>query len=133
MTARTIRARSGFAAQPPAASGRLMPSAAGGAEPARAARGLCEIADLLDLRRRVRHQHELRDPVAVRPVALEAREPRRDADRNARAHAHALGGVLALHLAGELVQLRQAAALAVGHEQLHRAERAEELRLDRLV
>ncbi len=43
------------------------------------------------------------------------------------------GGVLAADLAGELVQLGEAAAVGVGHEQLERAKRVRELALDALA
>ena len=48
-------------------------------------------------------------------------------------HAHALGGVLAADLAGELVQLGEAAAVGVGHQQVDRAQRVRELVLEALA
>ena len=44
--------------------------------------------------------------------------------------AHALGRVLALEVAGDVVQLGEAGALGVGQQQLDRAQRALELLLD---
>src|SRR5205809_88069 len=62
---------------------------------------------------------------AVRAVHREALEAGGDAGGHTRAHADARGGVLTLHLASHIVQLRQAAALSVRHEQVHRAQAAE--------
>src|SRR3954447_22805392 len=60
----------------------------------------------------------------------EAREALGDRRRDLRADAHALGGLGALEVAGQVVQLGQAAALGVGHEQLDRLQRLAEGLLD---
>ena len=59
---------------------------------------------------------------AITRAAPAAKRAKRAAlgGRQQRPHAHALGGVLALELAGELVQLGEARALRVGEEQLDR-------------
>src|SRR6202161_4707005 len=60
-------------------------------------------------------------------VDREALEALGQARRHERAHAHAVGRVLASHFAGELVQLGEAAAVGVRHEQLDAAQRVLEL------
>src|SRR4029450_7528761 len=63
-------------------------------------------------------------------VALEALEALCRGHGHPCADADALGRVLALQLAGQVVELREAAALLGGHEQLHRAQGGEEAGLD---
>src|SRR4051795_9938613 len=60
----------------------------------------------------------------------EAGEALGDRRRDLRADAHALGGLGALEVARQVVQLGQAAALGVGHEQLDRLQRLAEGVLD---
>ena len=74
-----------------------------------------------------------RSRAARRGCDGEALEALGEARGHERAHAHALGRVLAADLAGELVQLGEAAAVGVGHEQLDAAQRVRELALDALA
>src|SRR4051794_16417054 len=60
----------------------------------------------------------------------ELREALGHGGRQARADLHALGRLLALEVTGGVVQLRQAPALGVGHEQLDGLQGAAERRLD---
>jgi hypothetical protein len=56
------------------------------------------------------------------------RQPR----RHERVNAHALRSVLAIQLTGEIMQLRETAAISVGNEQVDRTERVRKLPLEPL-
>ena len=72
-------------------------------------------------------------PSACCPLRREARVARGDGRRQQRAHEHALGRVRALDLAGDLVQLGEAAALRVGQQQLDGLQAPHELVGDALL
>ena len=64
-----------------------------------------------------------RDRAGTEPVSRKVREPVRQGRRDAGPDEDALGAVLALEVAGQLVQLGEARALRVGDQQLDRPQR----------